>query len=154
MPISDYANAFFFARRKKVTLSELGTPSRDHDCRWRGQTKPCAARYRWPSFGSFGAVGPTTFSVPREYHATTPAPAPMRQDVSEKVRPKNQTRIPLTEAMDHGPRSRCNFVSRHLLATGSWAHHAIRQKLHGGRNQSGGDPLVSSLSRWSNQNSD
>jgi hypothetical protein len=35
MPISDYATAFFLARRNRVTLQDTRTESRDRDCNFK-----------------------------------------------------------------------------------------------------------------------
>jgi hypothetical protein len=35
MPISDYASAFFFARRNRVTLQDIRTEPRERDCNFK-----------------------------------------------------------------------------------------------------------------------
>jgi hypothetical protein len=35
MPISDYASAFFFARRNRVTLQDIRNELRDRDCNFK-----------------------------------------------------------------------------------------------------------------------
>jgi hypothetical protein len=46
MPISDYASAFFFARRNRVTLQDIRTESHDRDCNFKSVAARSGDQYR------------------------------------------------------------------------------------------------------------
>src|ERR1019366_5824765 len=46
MPISDYASAFFFARRNRVTLQDIRTEPHDRDCNFKSVAARSGDQYR------------------------------------------------------------------------------------------------------------